>query len=459
MPAAPAQHFAILGGGITGLAAAYRLTRHGHRVKIFERTARLGGVIRTERTTDGWLIDAGPNSFQEQGPEITAFVRELGLASERVEASPLAKNRYVAKRGVLLPLPLSPPALLKSPLFSAADKFRVLTEFLHRRRSRTTDVSVAAFMRSHFGQHIVDYAVQPFVSGVYAGDAEKLSARYAFPRLWEMERQHGSLLRAQIAAAKERRAKGETAAPKIISFRNGLQTLTDAIAGSLPGESIALNCRVESLVPGASWQVICHDPTGVRTLSFDKVIAALPAGSLARLAIGSLAEKPLVTLNGIPRPPVASLFLGFKREQVKHPLDGFGALVPVVEKRATLGIIFSSTLFPGRAPAGHVAMTILAGGTMHPGLELASPELMWSAVRRDLSDLLGVSGEPTFIRHQFWPHAIPQYILGYDAYRDSMAACERKHPGFYIGGQVRDGISLPQCILSGFRLAERAALP
>ncbi|MEO7414540.1 MAG: protoporphyrinogen oxidase, partial [Opitutaceae bacterium] len=294
------------------------------------------------------------------------------------------------------------------------------------------------------------------ISGIYAGDAEKLSVRHAFPKLWEMERSHGSLLRGQIAEAKARRAAGKAGAPKIISFRRGLQTLPHALAARMPSGVFSLNARIDRIVPGQSWKVVWQEGETTRTESFDAVISALPAAGLSRLVIGTGAERPLTLLDTIPHPPVSSLFLGFKREQVSHPLDGFGALVPALEKRALLGVIFSSSLFPDRAPPGHVALTVMIGGALQPDLAARSGSDLFATVREDLRELLGVNGEPVFQRHAFWPKAIPQYALGYDRYLDAIAACERAYPGFSIGGQVRDGIALPSCIAAGEKLAARS---
>jgi oxygen-dependent protoporphyrinogen oxidase len=186
-------------------------------------------------------------------------------------------------------------------------------------------------------------------------------------------------------------------------------------------------------------------------------LAALPASGLASLRLGPLGERPLAGLEMIEHPPVTSLFLGYRREQVSHPLDGFGLLVPAVEKRAILGVLFSSSLFPRRAPAGHVALTVMIGGTRRPDLAALPAEQLFAAVRGDLSALLGVTGEPVFQRANFWPKAIPQYNLGYECHLEAIAACERAHPGLWIDGQVRSGISLPACIAAGEALAMRAA--
>ena len=448
------KSIAILGAGLTGLTAAHRLTQRGHRVRLFEQSGRVGGAIRTENV-DGWLVEAGPNTLLSGEPALTALIDELGLAASCESASPAAAHRYIVRRGRPVAAPLSVPAFLGSRLFSANAKLRALVELASGRRVRTSDVSLEEFVRSHFGQEFVNYALNPFVTGVYAGNPQKLSARYAFPKLWELEKTHGSLLRGQNAVAAARRARGEPK-PGIISFAQGLQTLPRALAARLPAGVLTLNARLEGLVPGKKWNVIWHDGSVAHTESFDAVIAALPAPALASLRLGPLAERPLAGLDAIEHPPVTSLFLGFRREQVKHPLDGFGLLVPAVERRSILGVLFSSSLFSGRAPAGHVALTVLVGGTRQPEIASLPPERLLARIRGDLTELLGITGEPVFSRHTFWPRAIPQYNLGYEHYLGAMAACERANPGLFIGGQARDGISLPACIAAGESLATRA---
>lgn len=448
------KFIAILGAGLTGLTAAHRLAQRGHRVRLFEQSGRVGGAIRTE-STDGWLIEAGPNTLVAGEPALTALLKELGLEGSCLTSSPAAKHRYVVRRGRPIAAPLSLPAFLGSSLFSLNAKVRALVELVSGPRVRTADLSLEDFIRSHFGQEFVNYALNPFVSGVYAGNPQKLSARYAFPKLWELERVHGSLLRGQRAVAKARRARGESR-PAILSFAQGLQTLPLALAARLPPGVLTLNARLEGLVPGARWNVIWHDGQAAHTESFDAVIAALPAPALAALRLGPLAERPLAGLDAIEHPPVASLFLGFRRDQVAHPLDGFGLLVPAVEQRSMLGVLFSSSLFPGRAPAGHVALTVMVGGSRQPEIAGLSPDRLLARIRGDLAELLGITGEPVFLRHTFWPRAIPQYNLGYERYLETMAACERANPGLLIGGQARDGIALPACVVAGEMLAARA---
>jgi oxygen-dependent protoporphyrinogen oxidase len=449
---------AVIGGGATGLAAAWRLSGAGHEVRLFEASQRLGGSVRTD-AADGWLIEAGPNSIQESTTELAALISDLGLGPERVVAGASSKKRFIVMGGRLVALPGSPLQFFSTPVMSARTKWMILTEFTKRRFERAGDASVGAFVRDHFGAELVERIVQPFISGIYAGDPERLSTRHAFPNLWEAERAAGSVIRGMIAGVKSRRAQGKRSAPALISFRRGLQELTDTLAAKLPAGAVGLGCEVRSVAPGerARWRVGWRGPQGDSSAEFDSVVAGVPASALAALEIGRDGHRPLAGLAAVEQPPVVSVFLGFRRNQVSHPLDGFGALVPAVERRSILGVIFSSSLFEGRAPQGHVALTALAGGVMQPDVaRLPEAELM-GRVLGDLGELLGARGEPVFVRRTFWPRAIPQYNLGYDRHLDAIAACERDNPGIFIGGNARDGISLADCLKSGSLLAKRVS--
>lgn len=455
MPTPGPKSIAVVGGGLTGLTAAWRLHCAGHRVRVFERNAVPGGSI-VSLEQGGWLVEGGPNSLQET-TEVAGVLRELKLDGERAAVSPLAQKRFIVRGGRPIMVPLSPAGLLTSPLFSWRGRVRVLSELLTRPRVRTTDVNLAAFVASHFGQEIVDYGLNPFVSGVYAGDPAKLSTRYSFPNLWQLERTHGSLLRGFRAQAAARRARGDSAgvAP-IISFRRGLQTLPRTLAAALPAGAVETDATVTSLIPGRPWKLIWTRGEQVQTTEFDAVVLALPAGPLAQLVFSTLGERSLASLDHLPHPPVSSLFLGFKREQVAHPLDGFGALVPAKENRSLLGVLFSSSLFAGRAPAGHVALTVFAGGMRQPEIGRLDTTALVARVLPDLGELLGVTGEPVFTHHTFWPRAIPQYNLGHERFLDPLARCEQQHAGLFIGGNARDGISLPDCLKSGTELGRKA---
>ena len=453
MSAATTTHVAIVGAGITGLTAAFRLTQRGCRVIVLEKGPQPGGCLRST-AEDGWLFEAGPNSLQ-CGKDVKQLVADLGLEGELLPAAPAAKRRFLVREGRFVPVPSSPPALIKSSLFGLRTKLSLPLELFTRARIRTSDISLAELVRSHFTQELVDYAVNPLVAGVYAGDPEKLSVRHAFPSLWQAERTHGSLIRGMMAGAKARKAAGEGGMPPLISFKRGLQTLTDTLAAKLPAGSLRLNATVETLLPGRPHRLVWRQDGQTQSGEFDAVVLAAPAGALAQLTVGSLGERPLASLDNIPHPPVSSLFLGYRRDQVAHALDGFGGLVPAVEHRQVLGILFSSTLFPGRAPDGHVALTVFVGGMRQPELARLPAEQLLARIDQDLRDLVGVQGAPVFVRHTFWPRAIPQYILGYERWQDQITALENRHLGLFIGGNARDGISVPDCVKSGQKLAGR----
>lgn len=445
----------MIGGGVTGLTAAYALSRRGIPVRLFESTDRLGGAVLTERTPEGWLIEAGPNSLLLGDASVRALFDELGLAPALVAANPAARNRYLMRDGRVLPVPMSPGGFLSTPLFSAGAKLRLFCELFKGRRVRTTDVSLAQLVESHLGREWVTYALQPFVSGIYAGNPERLSAKHAFPQLWDAERTHGSLLRGQMAAGKARRARGEPK-PGIVSFKNGLETIPSTLASRLPQGAIERGVRIQSLLSDRAWKVIWSRDGTTTTEEFGAVVLALPGYALARLAVGPLGERPLAPLEAVEFPPVASLFLGYRREQVAHPLDGFGLLVAAVERRELLGVLFSSSLFPGRAPEGHVALTVMLGGALRPDQAHLDTESAVARVKAELASLLGVTGEPVIVRHHVWPRAIPQYNLGHERFIETMERTEQQHPGLIVGGNTRDGIALTACLASGLRLADRA---
>ncbi len=444
------QPIAILGAGLTGLSAAWHLTRAGRRVMVFEAGPAPGGVIRSERHPEGWLVESGPNSMQET-PAIAEMVRALGLESVRQPAAPAAKNRYIVREGLLRALPGSPPGFLRSDLFTLRTKYLLLKELFRTKEPRLSDLPLADFFREHFGQELLDYALDPFVSGIYAGDPARLSARHSFPALWKAEQEHGSLIRGMIAASREKRARGERSGPSpIISFTEGLASLPRALAAALPPESLRLGMPVHRISRSQDRWIVDAAPD----LRFSHVIAALPPSALVRLHIGSPgSQASLASLDHLEQPPVTSLFLGYRRADVSHPLDGFGALMPSKEKRSLLGVLFNSTLFPGRAPAGHVALTVMLGGLRNRELAALPVEYQLPIIKRELAALLGVKGDPVFVARSHWPRAIPQYQLQHDTHLEVIHSAEKRFLGLHIGGPVCDGIGLPACVSAGERLA------
>lgn len=443
---------AVLGGGLTGLTAAWHLKQAGLTPVVFEKSTRIGGAIGAVRK-DGWLHELGPNSMLESSPELAAFIDAIGLGARRIYAAPAARQRYIVRGSRPVAMPTSPLSFATTRLFSLSAKLALLGEPWRPRGAAIVEESVTDFVLRRLGREFLDYAINPFVGGVYAGDPTSLSVQHAFPKLHALEQEHGSLIR---GALKRRNASG---GPKgrMFSFPNGLSEVPEALARSL-GDAVQLGTVVTAVRRlGSGWEIETLNTPPGQVGRFDAVICALPADALAMLHLQGIPQPDrLVPLREIEQPSVASVFMGFRRGDVRHPLDGFGVLVPEVERRAILGTLFSSTLFPGRAPDGHVALTTFVGGMRRPELARLGDEELSHLVHHELTQLLGVTAAPVFMRIQRWPRAIPQYTLGYQRFKDVMAAAESAAPGLFIGGNVRDGISLANCISSGSRLAETA---
>ncbi len=440
---------AILGGGLSGLSAAWHLQRSGVAVVVCEAGSRAGGVIGARRE-NGWLHESGPNTLFEGTPAVTAFVNELGLRSRGLEASPAAKKRYIVRAGRLVALPGSPLGFISTRLLSWSAKFNVLGEIFRGRTAAAAEETVAEFVIRRLGREFLDYVVNPFVAGVHAGDPARLSVCHAFPKLHAIEQEHGSLIRGAI---KRRNPSG---APRggMISFPEGLEEIPRALARVL-GPALRCDCEVTVVRrTNSGWEIETQMAGILRKQRCSSVICTLPADVLARLRFEGVHEaERLAELREIEQSAVASVFTGFRREEVAHPLDGFGLLVPEVEKRRILGTLFSSTLFPGRAPAGHVGLTTFVGGVRQPELARLDDHNLVALVRAELGALLGARGEPAFVSVKRWPRAIPQYNVGFQRFKDACAAVELAAPGLFIGGNCRDGISLANCIESGRRLA------
>jgi oxygen-dependent protoporphyrinogen oxidase len=448
---------AVIGAGVAGLTAAYRLSQQGARVVVYEAADRCGGVVRTERR-DGYLAELGPNSLQAPSARVRGLMGELGVEAGLLPASPVARHRYIVKKKKLLPLPMSAQDFLTSRLLSNGAKLAVFGEALVEPGDGAMDESIASFVRRRFNQEVLDYVANPFVGGIYAGDPEQLSLRHALPKLSALERSHGSVLKAfagmMRARKKEDPAEGADPAGALVSFQGGLQTVPDALAKAL-GSMVRLRAPVTQIRNGPKgWTVAAaYQPTEL----YDGVVYAAPAHCLDQVDLAFPGGDRLKTLSSIAYPPVAVVILGFRREDVAHPLDGFGFLVPEVERRSVLGVIFSSSLFAGRAPQGHVLLTAFVGGVRNPDLANADLPTITARVQDDLRGLLGAAGEPTFRAFQLWPKAIPQYDLTYGRYKEIMDEAERRNPGLALAGCYREGVSVADAIGSGETAAARVA--
>ncbi|MCU0772225.1 MAG: protoporphyrinogen oxidase [Verrucomicrobia bacterium] len=449
---------AIIGGGITGLTAAFYLKRRGVAVTVYEATDRVGGAIRSVRQ-DGYLAEFGPNTILETSPKITQLVKDAGLESRRLDPDPAAGARYVVRYQRPIEMPGSPLGFFTTPLFTLGAKWAVLREPFRPARRDGVEESIADFVRRRLCREFLDHAIDALVAGIYAGNPEKLSVQQAFPRLAALEEKYGSLIKGQILGARERKQRGEVAKDRAakFSFDEGLQVLPDTLCDLL-GDSVRRNTSVTQLVEtGSGWRVHVRHDGSEQPVEHRAVVYAGTTYALERLTLATRQRLSFAPLTEIRYPPVASVVLGFRREDVTHPCLGFGMLIPRVEGFKMLGTIFSSALFPNRAPEGHLTLTSYVGGERQPELADRSPEELYAITVADLRVLLGVRGEPTFRHHYYWPRAIPQYNLGYGRYRELMSRIEEQASGLFFAGHYRDGISLGDSIVSGINMAERVA--
>lgn len=439
---------AVIGAGISGLSCALALRDAGAEVAVLEASGHVGGVIST-RFHDRWLVESGPTSLNAT-EELEALIDRVGLADERVDPLPSAKRRFIVRDGRLVALPSGPGGLVGSPALSIGAKLALLREPLVRARRDDADESLAALVRRRMSGEILDYLVDPLIGGIYAGDPERLSVRHAMPMLYAAERKHGSLL---VGAVKEMQAKrGAVRRKGVTSFRRGLGSLPAAIAHAL-GDSIRLGTRVTTVERMSSrWSLRAADGHEVKA---DAVVCATPAYAISGLGLPTQVGGALAPISRIPHPPIATLALGFRREDVEHPLDGFGVLTPSRESCDVLGVLFSSSVFAGRAPNGHVLLTCFLGGTRQPALAQATLEDVLPLALQDLRQLLGVRGDPVFQMHQRWPQAIPQYELGHEQVLSAAANIEAALPGLFLVGQWREGVALGDCIAQGGAAAAR----
>jgi oxygen-dependent protoporphyrinogen oxidase len=438
----------VIGAGISGLTTAFHLARGGLRVAVLEASPRVGGSLETKAagsTAGPWRFELGPNTVLENHESVTRLIREAGLEGEKIAASPSGKRRFLWKGGRLHALPAGPLGFVRTPLFPASAKLRLLREPWIPRPAGDPEESIAAFVRRRLGPAFLDYAVGPFVSGVYAGDPERLSARWAVPKIAALEREHGSLIRGALARRPGQRSPAPGGA--MISFREGLEQLPRTLAREIGDVRTGVACqRVVRAGDGFRAE------TGAGAVEARRVVLAVPADAAARLLEDATGGRSRGFAE-IPYAAVALVSTGWRRADIAHSLGGFGFLAPRKEGLHVLGVLFPSEIFPGRAPAGHTVLTAFVGGRTEPEAAAWDDERLMSVILGELRRTVGTSGEPVIREIRRWPRAIPQYEVGHGRFLDLATEIESSLPGLRVGGNFLRGVSVPDCIRNATLLA------
>ncbi|MCB9898637.1 MAG: protoporphyrinogen oxidase [Planctomycetes bacterium] len=437
----------VLGAGMSGLSYAHARGADAD-VVVLEAAPRAGGLVTTQREP-GLHFECGPEALQDDAPLTVRLIEDMSLRV--LPADPSAKNRWVLGAGGLVPVPTNPGAFLKSPLVSLPGKLRAFTEPL-RKKGVALDGSVADFVRHRLGGEILRELVDPALAGIYAGSAETTSLRAAFPKLYDMAAEHGSIMGGLKAKAKARKAKGESRPPppSLLSVEGGLQRLPDAI-GAWLGARLRLDCAARGVTRASDgWEVATDD--GV--LRARRLVLATPARAASGL-LADAAPELSALLGEIVTEIVVSVAHVWPRAQVRHPLDGFGYLVPTARGLKHLGTLFSSSITPSRCPSDVVVLRTLCGGARDPAAIGMSDDALLALLRAEVAPLLGLpDGPPRLLHVTRWKASLPRYDLAQPARQDALEALLARHAGLSVLGNHRRGISVNALVENGTRLAE-----
>lgn len=454
------KRVAIIGGGIAGLSAAYYLEKarqNGAALEwaLFEKSERLGGVIRTEYRDD-FVLEAGPDSFLSIKPEATELCRELGLGGEIIHSNDFQRKTYILVKGRLLPIPdglqfMVPTRVLpiiSTPLFSLGTKIHMAREFFYGAGNHSEDESVADFVRRHFGQEMVDRVAEPLLAGIYGGNAASLSLRAVLPRFAEMEQREGSLVRATLKARKA--ATNAAPQPLFTTLRRGMQQLVDALVAALPRYWLRVKQSAGSLRRAdRRWQIVSSDATE----DFDAVIMATPAPFSGEL-LRQVTPEAASLLMDIKYTSSAAVLLAY--EQPKLP-PGFGFLVPASEGRKMFACTFVHNKFPNRAAEGKGLLRCFFSSARMPELLSLGEQEMKALARKELKEILGLDAEPEAALAFRWQFGLPQYETGHLERAARIEAELEQMPGLHLIGNSLHGIGVPDCIRSARKAVERIA--
>jgi oxygen-dependent protoporphyrinogen oxidase len=464
------RRIVIIGGGISGLAAAHRLTelKPSSHITLIEASSRLGGTIRTDER-EGFLLERGPDSFISEKPEAVALAKRLGLESRLIETNETYRRSFIVRNGRLRAVPegfqlMAPSRIwpfLTTDIFSLVGKARMAADLILPRRSANgvSDESLSSFVRRRLGREALERMAQPMVGGIYTADPETLSLRATLPRFLDMEREHRSLILAMLRTARSQATaeKSGTSGARyslFLSFDRGMEVLVQALEHALeqasPQVEIKKNTRVQCLSwTGAKWTIQTQNG---ETLAAEGICLAVPAYVAAGL-LSNVAAELSTQLNQIKYASTATINFAYRRAAIQHPLDGFGFVVPFIEKRSLIACTFSSVKFPGRAPENHVLLRAFAGGALQPEIFALDEAQMLACVEKDLRELLGITEKPMFAEVSKWQNSMPQYEVGHLDRIEKIDDEVSQIPFLALAGNAYRGAGIPDCIRSGERAA------
>jgi len=437
---------AVIGGGISGLTAAYELKRQGYDVKVLERQIRSGGNAISENT-GGFLMEHGPSTINATVSEVHELSNALGLNPSVVDLSDRVKQRYLVKRGKLNGISVDPLGFLRSSYLSPKGRMRLMAEAVIPKGNNDSDETVDQYFTRRFGSEFAARIMDPLVGGLYAGRSDELSVRSVFPKLIELEQTYGSVCKAVLVRHLQGRMMP---AKRLYSWSNGIGSLPAALSVALSG-NIRTGITVRTVqVRGTGFEI--------DTLKDGKINARSVLMATQPHVAAALLEN--VSLNGagaiseIAAPPLAVVFMGYKRHAVDHPLDGLGYLSPSSENRLLTGVQFSSSMFSGRAPEGYVSLTGYLGGTRCPNVAKLGDDQLIALAEEEFRDLLGVRGCPKIARIRRWPRGIPQYHLGHQERVRKIQDIPLNAPGLFVTGNYLGGPSVGACVANAHEAAQ-----
>ncbi|MGD1215131.1 MAG: protoporphyrinogen oxidase [Terriglobales bacterium] len=458
------KRIAIIGGGISGLSAAYTIEdkrRSGTPVQyvLFESSPRLGGVLVTDRV-DGCLVEAGPDSFLTEKPWAADLCREIGLGDQLIGSNDSERKTYIVARGKLVVMPdglmfMVPTKIMPtvfSSLFSLRTKIRMAAEWFHPPRKASEDETVAEMVKRHYGREMVELLADPLLSGVYGGEASQLSVRAVLPRFADMESRHGSLGRAMLEARKKMGAAANVPArPLFTSLKEGMQQMVDALVARLDANSLKTSSLVQLVIrQDDAWTV----SAGYQSDQFDAVIIATPAHAAADV-LQSADENLARDLGEIKYSSSVTVTLGYDEEVRRLLPPGFGFLVPRSEGHRMLAATFVHNKFPHRAPENRALVRCFLGGARDEEILQTSEEEILEIVRGELRQIVGIAlhAEPLFARVYKWKSSMAQYSVGHLERLQRIEALRQKLPGLALAGNGYNGIGVPDCVRSGAEAA------